>query len=229
MTPAPTRTLRPRQSRPSKGRTRQLWQVDIVDEAARLIATGQVRLQGIEPPTRGEGSRTHVHGSGVGHTTHLRVRPHGLRHRLGPRPPRRRRRLRHAAGSPRRQAAHGSRPDVRHGHGPPTPRRHPQHGGVQGALHRHPADPRPAHRVDGQGRGKAMSTAGRSNRSPTANAWSATTATGPASATNSGRGSAGPSCRSTGWSARSATSSGWPQGAASRDLGDGTSSWRACS
>jgi hypothetical protein len=34
-----------------QGRTRQLWHVDIVDEAGRLIATGQVRLQNVEPRT----------------------------------------------------------------------------------------------------------------------------------------------------------------------------------
>lgn len=32
-----------------QGRTQQLWQVDIVDEAGRLVATGQVRLQNVEP------------------------------------------------------------------------------------------------------------------------------------------------------------------------------------
>jgi uncharacterized protein (TIGR00369 family) len=31
-----------------QGRTQQLWQVDIADEAGKLIATGQVRLQNIE-------------------------------------------------------------------------------------------------------------------------------------------------------------------------------------
>jgi 1,4-dihydroxy-2-naphthoyl-CoA hydrolase len=30
-------------------RTQQLWQVDIVNEAGRLVATGQVRLQNVEP------------------------------------------------------------------------------------------------------------------------------------------------------------------------------------
>ena len=34
-----------------QGRTQQLWQVDIVDEAGRLIATGQLRLQNVERPT----------------------------------------------------------------------------------------------------------------------------------------------------------------------------------
>jgi len=32
-----------------QGRTQQLWQVDIADEAGKLIATGQVRLQNVEP------------------------------------------------------------------------------------------------------------------------------------------------------------------------------------
>jgi len=34
-----------------QGRTQQLWQVDVVDEAGRLIATGQLRLQNVERPT----------------------------------------------------------------------------------------------------------------------------------------------------------------------------------
>jgi uncharacterized protein (TIGR00369 family) len=34
-----------------QGRTQQLWQVDVVDQADRLIATGQVRLANVEPPT----------------------------------------------------------------------------------------------------------------------------------------------------------------------------------
>lgn len=33
-----------------QGRTQQLWQVDIVDERQKLIATGQVRLANIDPP-----------------------------------------------------------------------------------------------------------------------------------------------------------------------------------
>jgi hypothetical protein len=63
------------------------------------------------------------------------------------------------------RAAPGGRPDVRHRDGPPSPGRRPQHhgaapagdngAGLPGAVHRHPADPRPAYRVGGQGRGKA--------------------------------------------------------------------------
>jgi 1,4-dihydroxy-2-naphthoyl-CoA hydrolase len=34
-----------------QGRTQQLWQVDIVDQAGRLIATGQLRLANVAPPT----------------------------------------------------------------------------------------------------------------------------------------------------------------------------------
>lgn len=33
------------------GRTQQLWPVDIIGEAVRLIATRQVRLQNVEPRT----------------------------------------------------------------------------------------------------------------------------------------------------------------------------------
>jgi uncharacterized protein (TIGR00369 family) len=32
-----------------QGRTQQLWQVDVVDQPGRLIATGQARLQNVEP------------------------------------------------------------------------------------------------------------------------------------------------------------------------------------
>lgn len=32
-----------------QGRTQQLWQVDIANEAGRLAATGQVRLQNVVP------------------------------------------------------------------------------------------------------------------------------------------------------------------------------------
>ena len=32
-----------------QGRTHQLWQGDIVEEAGRLVAAGQVRLQNVEP------------------------------------------------------------------------------------------------------------------------------------------------------------------------------------
>src|SRR4029453_13156258 len=39
-------TARPLQ----QGRTQQLWQVDIVDQARRLIATGQLRLANVAPP-----------------------------------------------------------------------------------------------------------------------------------------------------------------------------------
>jgi len=35
----------------SQGRTQQLWDVRVTDEAGRLVATGQVRLQNIEPRT----------------------------------------------------------------------------------------------------------------------------------------------------------------------------------
>jgi 1,4-dihydroxy-2-naphthoyl-CoA hydrolase len=34
-----------------QGRTQQLWQVDVVDGAGRLVATGQLRLQNVERPT----------------------------------------------------------------------------------------------------------------------------------------------------------------------------------
>jgi uncharacterized protein (TIGR00369 family) len=34
-----------------QGRTQQLWQVEIVDQAGRLIATGQLRLANVAPPT----------------------------------------------------------------------------------------------------------------------------------------------------------------------------------
>ena len=34
-----------------QGRTQQLWQVEIVDEAGRLIATGQLRLANVPLPT----------------------------------------------------------------------------------------------------------------------------------------------------------------------------------
>lgn len=34
-----------------QGRTQQLWQVDIVDQRKKLIATGQVRLANIDPPS----------------------------------------------------------------------------------------------------------------------------------------------------------------------------------
>jgi 1,4-dihydroxy-2-naphthoyl-CoA hydrolase len=33
-----------------QGRTQQLWTVDVRDEGGRLIATGQVRLQNVDPP-----------------------------------------------------------------------------------------------------------------------------------------------------------------------------------
>ena len=40
-------------SRPlQRGRTQQLWQVDITDEADRLVATGQLRLANLEDPER---------------------------------------------------------------------------------------------------------------------------------------------------------------------------------
>jgi hypothetical protein len=68
----------------------------------------------------------------------------------------------------------------------------------------------------------AMSTAGRSGRSPTANVWSAITATGPASARNCGRGSAGPSCPLiSGWRGLWRTSSGSRHGP---DAANGTRS-----
>jgi len=35
-----------------QGRTQQLWQVEIIDERARLIATGQLRLQNVAAPDR---------------------------------------------------------------------------------------------------------------------------------------------------------------------------------
>jgi uncharacterized protein (TIGR00369 family) len=35
-----------------QGRTQQLWQVEIADEKARLIATGQLRLQNVAAPDR---------------------------------------------------------------------------------------------------------------------------------------------------------------------------------
>lgn len=35
-----------------RGRTQQLWQVDITDETDRLVATGQLRLANLEDPTR---------------------------------------------------------------------------------------------------------------------------------------------------------------------------------
>jgi 1,4-dihydroxy-2-naphthoyl-CoA hydrolase len=45
-------TARPLQ----QGRTQQLWQVDIVDQARRLIATGQLRLANVAPPANGSTS-----------------------------------------------------------------------------------------------------------------------------------------------------------------------------
>lgn len=35
-----------------QGRSQQLWQVEVVDQAGRLIATGQVRLANVDPPAR---------------------------------------------------------------------------------------------------------------------------------------------------------------------------------
>jgi hypothetical protein len=32
-----------------QGRTQQLWQVNIIGEASRLVVTGHVRLKGVEP------------------------------------------------------------------------------------------------------------------------------------------------------------------------------------
>jgi uncharacterized protein (TIGR00369 family) len=34
-----------------QGRTQQLWQVDVVDDGGRLVATGQLRLQNVDPPS----------------------------------------------------------------------------------------------------------------------------------------------------------------------------------
>ncbi len=34
----------------NQGRTQQLWQVDVTDEAGKLIAHGEVRLQNLTPP-----------------------------------------------------------------------------------------------------------------------------------------------------------------------------------
>lgn len=36
-----------------QGRTQQLWQVEIVDQAGRLIATGQLRVANVDLPTPG--------------------------------------------------------------------------------------------------------------------------------------------------------------------------------
>ncbi|MFZ0665430.1 MAG: PaaI family thioesterase [Acidimicrobiales bacterium] len=37
----------------NQGRTQQLWKVDVRDEAGRIVAHGEVRLQNVEVPSRG--------------------------------------------------------------------------------------------------------------------------------------------------------------------------------
>jgi len=36
----------------SQGRTQQLWRVEISDDAGKLVAIGELRLQNVAPPTR---------------------------------------------------------------------------------------------------------------------------------------------------------------------------------
>ena len=45
-------TLTARSTPIQRGRTQQLWQVDITDETGRLVATGQLRLANLDDPDR---------------------------------------------------------------------------------------------------------------------------------------------------------------------------------
>ena len=42
-----------------RGRSQQVWRVDITDESGRLVAQGQVRLQNLTDPHRGLNRQRH--------------------------------------------------------------------------------------------------------------------------------------------------------------------------